>query len=378
MKNPINGTTQPNYVKFNNDPQTIHDIDLFANGQTNYEYKDVVPLPNGETLAGMFPRGANFKQPAGKQGIIFIRKWYWIWSYYDLLINRLTANFEYKNLPEEIEPYYIENKLNKEGSCAFVKLQNKYIVCNYDIIKKNIYDEPTEIKINIPNQTYNEKKYKTGQFVIIKNNPQQSSTFNDTIQYLERLYQGWESFSKNIMTSQPKGIFLTKAEVDENGVKQPITMSLNSMAEGSNTFYSLALGQAELSLFDSINGRGSPITAKDIFLPLEFTDRTDELIKYIEFLKNNINEQVGLKVNMTLNKKERLNTSEVESNSSPSSDLLELKLLVRQEAIKKINKLFNLNIQLDLKQDEINEEIKEKENNNETSFKLKRRGKKDE
>lgn len=365
------GKTEPVKVKFNNDAKTIHDIDLFAHGPTNYEYKDIVPVScNGETLAGMFPRGAQPKIPSGKAGMVFIRKWYWIWSQYDRLINSLTSHFEYKGLPDEIKPHHIENILNKEGSGAFVKLNDKYVIVNYDTKKTNIYGEATNITISLPNKHYDKKNFKADNFVIMCNNTQKSSTFNDTIQYLEGQYSALEALRRNNVTSQPKGIFLQKSFTDENGTMKPIEMSLNAVAEGTNTFYTLSFADSELKYQKSMTMDNG---IKDFFIPIEFTDRTDNLIKEVQFWKNEIYEQIGLKVNLSMDKKEKLITSEIQSNSSNSDDILDNKLKVRQSACDEINKKFGLNISVELKTDELEQEIQEKEQNGDTNYQTKKK-----
>ncbi len=296
------------------------------------------------------------KGALGKYGgkFSFKTEMYFIWSKKRQIYKYLVEQFEYKNLPKGLTKYRIEHKNIMNGSVLIYKLGEEYYALNYKTLKFNIYDEPRKVKIVETRSVLNGKVIdlqNDKNAVIYRDNQEMVSTLNDVYRYLHSMEKVLFQMEKNITASAPKGIINLKdmnlafEENEDNPEKQALERIINSQ----DTFY--VLKSKALINKDINNDNEEPI-----FIPLQLEDRIDSLIKQYSFLKEEVKEMIGSRMNILNGKRERLITGEINSQNDLPNSATQHAYNIRMIDLEKINKLFGLNIILELVETEEEQE----------------------
>lgn len=253
------------------------------------------------------------------------------YSTYLYFFNRIkiltTILYEWKNLPNNIPPRFIENQLFYYGTLAFFKHPTyNYMVtrCNPSS-KVNFYGDPTEVTCNAING-FN-YRVKTTDCVIINNNADNIPTMSFVNDTCKRLADITRIIDVNIF--QQKMPKIIKCEESQKLTIKNLLMKV----EGNEPYIlgSKGLDLEGIEIFDT----SSPYIADNLF------DLKDKI--WIELLT-----MLGIN-NANTSKRERLVSDEVNANNQYLSLESETMLYYRQQACEQINSMFGLNVQCELR-----------------------------
>ena len=242
-----------------------------------------------------------------------------------MLISR--SLFKWENLPNGLDEKWIERYLFAEGGCLFYKDERYgYMVAKMgETGALNYYDEPTKVKPYATNYVYEGKELENNvNCVIIRNNDEMLPTAPTIQIYAYDL--------TNLKRTQ---------DVNICSLKMPTIIRCSD--------------KQRLSLKQAINQRNDnePVIWADKNLDLNNAEVLD-LKAPIVFDKLQIQKHavwnecmtfLGIN-NANMDKRERLVDDEVQANNEQVKASEDVMLKARQEACKRINKMFGLNIQV--------------------------------
>lgn len=269
--------------------------------------------------------------------------WY---NHYRQYLQLLTYQlFEWKNLPETIDPAYLEKELHDKGYVAFYNDDEIGEIVTGGTIsgKMNHYNLPLEFQAVSP--TY----YKTFPLayysaddddtkgVLIKNNDLMTSTTPSLELFAMELTELKEIIS-----------------INQNAQKTPVLISTDERTQLSmKNIYNKYEGNAPVIIVDN----GFDADAIKVFK----TDApyvVDKLNTQKNAVWNELMTFLGID-NANLEKKERMITSEAESNEEQIETSRSIMLKSRKEACELINRIHGTNISVDFRQSVIDKLEKE-------------------
>lgn len=272
------------------------------------------------------------------------------YSTYLYFFNRIkmltTILYEWKNLPNNIPPRFIENQLFYYGTLAFINHPTYGFMvtrCNPSS-KVNFYGDPTEVNCSAING-FN-YRVKTAECVIINNNADNIPTMSFVNDTCKRLADITRIIDVNIF--QQKMPKIIKCEESQKLTIKNLLMKV----EGNEPYIlgSKGLDLEGIEIFDT----SSPYIADNLF------DLKDKI--WIELLT-----MLGIN-NANTSKRERLVSDEVNANNQYLSLESETMLYYRQQACEQINSMFGLNVQCELRKklnlDEVEKEKEEQKEEN--------------
>lgn len=258
-------------------------------------------------------------------------------QYYNRLLELSMSMFEWKNLPESVDPRFLELALFSDGMAVFFKDEVLGYLTLRCMIggKLNVYQIPT-IRRAYASNGYN-KPLDENNSVIIFNNMLHSNSMLDVEMFSLRLYN------------------LDRAiDVNANAQKTPILISCDETQRLTlKNLYMQYDGNMPVIYADkSLNPNalkvlqtGAPYVADKLF---ELKTRTwNEALTYLGI--SNVNYQ----------KKERMITDEVVRNQGGTIASRYSRLNARRQAAEEINKMFGLNIEVAYREDyrEVDDEV---------------------
>lgn len=244
---------------------------------------------------------------------------------YKILFNKYKllacSAFEWSGLPEGIEERHIENLLFSEGDAVFFRPKGmSYMVLEVsDSGKLNVMGDPLGYRAN---GVGFQKWLRPDDCVIIRNNIHRLNTEDFIYFYVNKL---------------------TEAER---------TMDVN--VKSCKTPYIIACDDKDVltfkRIFQMIDGNTPAIYAdKGLNLDALNVLKTDakflgnELMDYKKSVENELLTFLGFN-NMAVDKKERVNVEEAESNNQIIEAFSDLQLKARQKACEEINRMFGLTL----------------------------------
>ena len=255
----------------------------------------------------------------------------WV-QYHDKLTELAVSMFEWKNLPDDIDPIFLERVLFFEGKILFFKEDglNKFVVMrfngngNFDIynvpVDRQAYSSPNGFTSNLTNENS----------VIIYNNMIRKPSTLDMQIFSKRLYEIDRTIDTNIKAQKTPVLILC----DE---KQRLTLKNMYMQYDGNqpVIYGdkTSLNPNSLQVLQT----GAPFLADNL---MDVKNRIfNEALTYLGI--SNINTQ----------KKERMITDEVTRNQGATIANRYSRLEARRKACEQINEMFGLNISCDFRAD---------------------------
>ena len=264
----------------------------------------------------MSKRHIKIQEQENEFSLYIVEKW----------LRHLVLNlFEYDNLPDEIETYYIEQSLYNHGKVLFFNDDNLgyFALPISEQGELNEYNEMTEYRIITKNGTKfdNYNKYNS---VLIKNNNECQTSIEIVRYYANKLANIMRTIDININTLKTPYIF--------RGSK-------NELLTLENIFNQIS-GNALVTFIDkSLSEKFLEI------MELKNSYVGDKLIDVYNNILNMFLTHFGID-NTNIDKKERLIVDEVNSNN----ELITLSggqfLWERKKAVKKINEMYGLNIEV--------------------------------
>lgn len=251
---------------------------------------------------------------------------------YTKYLMRLTelslSTFEWKNLPDTIDVRYLELALFAEGKAVFFKDE----VMGYLALKcavsgnLNVYGIPQKYRAYSSYNGYN-KELNLSDSVIIYNNMLRTNTLPDVMKYAMRIYELDQIIDINAK-AQKTPILIT---CEEN---ERLTMKNLYLKYDGNT--PVIYGNKNLNVNGfKVLSTGAPYLC-------------DKLYELKNQIWNEALTYLGIS-NLNIQKKERLITDEVQRNQGGTIASRYSRLEARKKACAEINKMFDLNIDVEFK-----------------------------
>lgn len=238
-------------------------------------------------------------------------------------------NFKWNGLPDEVKQRYIERSLFRYGSaCFFHSELYGYMVLPATMTGDiNVYGEPQNW--NILGIGFSEER-NIDNSVLIRNNTECYPTNRDCLFYAEKI--------TNIERTIDTHIELLKMPyLIKTNDKKLLTMKNILMKKENHELAIFVSGDINANDFEVLNGLQEFII--------------DDLYTYKKAIKNEYLEMLGFE-NANIEKKERLLVDEVTANDEITKNgYIQAMLNQRQNACNEINKMFGLNVSVELNRD---------------------------
>ena len=253
---------------------------------------------------------------------------------FDMYFNRfleVAMNiYEWKNLPEEIDHRFLELTLATKGKAVFFKDEGlgEYLALNVAVGGAfNVYNIPTQRRAYASNGYQAELNEKNS--VLIYNNYMRTNEIPTLQLYAMRLYEIERAIDVNVKGQKTPKII--KATED-----QRLTMlNLFKQYDGNEPFI---FGDSKMNV-------GEAITAIDITSPYV----ADSLMILKQQYINEVYNYYGVS-NSGVFKRARVQNAEVEANKGTMEIQRNIRLDARKEACEQINKMFGLNMDVEVRE----------------------------
>lgn len=254
--------------------------------------------------------------------------------------------FEYEGLPDGIKSKYIEDYLFNFGKAIFFKDPEMSFMCleAQESGRVNVYNEPLGYIATGFNYS---KHYNADNCVIIENNAYKLPTHDFIMFYVNKLTESERTMDVNIKACKTPIVF-TCDDKDQLTFKR---------------------------IFQEVDGN-TPAFFADKGLNLDGIQAFqtgakfmgNEIMDYKKSVENELLTFLGFN-NLAVDKKERVNLSEANSNNEITESFADLQLKARENACKAINEMYGLNVTVKRKEVNINVDTKlqEQQNNNRTA-----------
>ena len=243
------------------------------------------------------------------------------------MLNKSLTMFKWKNLPETLPAVEIEKQLQTNGYSIIAKVQGNIYAFQGGFSGQDPYNQPTTAIVNNPSLKYNGTFTINDDCVIIKNDDMQQGLIHIYNKYGTLLIENQITM---LMTDYNYRMPFTISSKDDS-TTQSAREYLQKVIDGSLG----VIGEAKL--FDAL--KVTPTNNKGVN---SFAD----LYGYQQFIEAQLNNTIGLATNNNM-KRERLTTNEIEVNKNASYPLIDNMLRNRKQAVEKINKMFDLDIDVE-------------------------------
>lgn len=263
-------------------------------------------------------------------------------QYYDRLTELAISMFKWKNLPESIDPRFMELMLFGDGMVVFFEDEELGYLCLQTMISGNlnVYRIP-EDRTAFATNGY-QRRLDSSNSVIIFNNYLHTNSVLDVEMFSKRLYNLDRAIDVNA-NAQKTPILI---QCDES---QRLTMkNMYMQYDGNQPF-----------IFGTKNFDPNGLKVLQTGAPYV----CDKLYELKSQIWNEALTYLGIS-NVNTQKKERMITDEVQRNLGGTIASRYSRLNSRKEACKKINAMFGLNIDVEYRQD-YNELVKKESEENE-------------
>ena len=266
---------------------------------------------------------------------------------YTALMNRCLNMFTWSNLPNEIDPKYLELYLLSNATVAFFHLNNRYYITfgNYGG-EPNEYYLPRYYVVANPYIPLVENMLECGSNVVVGHNNSLMTPLTPTIEkYATLLTENTITMKMACVNSRMQ----TVISASDNQTIESANLYIKNLNEGK---YSVI---AENEFLQGV--RVQPTTSNNRLLI--------DVIELQQYNKASFYQEIGLNANHNM-KRESLNSSETDVNEPSLKPLVYDMLENRRNFCERVNALYGLNISVDFSSawnsiDEPEEETEETE-----------------
>ena len=232
-----------------------------------------------------------------------------------------TSRFIYEGLPEGIESRHIESLLFENGQAIFFRDKDMSYMCLRadELGQYNVNGDP--LRYSATGFNYN-KQYDADDCIIIKNNILKIATDPFIMFYVNKLTEAERTMDVNVKVCKTPWIFAC----DDKDV-----LTFKRMFQQID-------GNTPALYVD----KGLNLNAIQV-LKTEAKFLGNDLMDYKKSVENELLTFLGFN-NMAVDKKERVNVEEAESNNQIIEAFSKLQLQAREDAVKEINKKYGLTI----------------------------------
>lgn len=259
--------------------------------------------------------------------------------YFRQMLTLAENVFEFKNLPEFIDVSYLNKQLLRKGSVAFFEEDGLGLIAlPYDVVGNlDVYGRPNRIEVHGDNSFH--RILDRDEYVIMYDNNGRYPLYLDICQMAERIALCVRTEDVNILHQRTPRVWKTSKD-KELSLKNAIN-EIDSMQENVIAYESLDIEDANV-----------------ILAPAPYvTDKIDAHVKelWAEFFR-----LIGV-ANLQEQKRERVIVDEMVASQGGTIASRFSRFEPRKEAIEKINKKFNADIQVQYYDGEPTSEKKENE-----------------
>lgn len=253
-------------------------------------------------------------------------------THYDNFKMIATSLFEWTGLPESIKPHYIEEALFNHGKAVFFEDRMLGLLClpSHDEGNYNVYNEPVWYVAEGFNYR---QKLSADESVLIKNNLLSKPTEPIIDLYAMRLTDVDRTLDVHIKSVKTPYVIQTDDKT--------LLSIKNMFAQIENNEVAIFVNKGIDTESVKVHKTDNPFIA-------------DKLADYRHDVKNELLTMLGIN-NANTDKRERLVQSEVESNNESILFHVKHMLDMRKQAVEEINKMFGLQINVELK--EVEEDV---------------------
>lgn len=271
------------------------------------------------------------------------RNAYTFQQYYNRFVEMATSMFEWKNLPDEVDPRYLELCLFTSGNCVFFKDE----VLGY-LSLRCTFGGPFDVyRVPIQRRAFADNGYNKSltdkDSVIIWNNYLRTPSMMEVENFALRLY----NIDRTI-------------DVNVNAQKTPILVACeeNQLLTMQNTYAKYEGNQPVIFASKSFDPNalkvlqtGAPLVAPQLY----------------DLKRNIYNECLEyLGIDCTAQKSQRMAVDEILKNTGAIMANRYSRLEARRQAAKQINEMFGLNIEVDYRSTEVQDSLGEQYEEEET------------
>lgn len=279
-------------------------------------------------------------------------------TYFDLLVNKVSRMFVWENLPETINERYLEQQLLLIGKVAFTKVNDKfYVVSGNWGGEPNCYYQPT--LWTMANPILGSAQLRIRQL-----------DGNDNVEGLDAILIGnsdVDLLRDNCKQGGLYGLIYQTAGLLADNISSLNVSQINGRVSVLYTADSEAEAlTGEKVLQDIYAGKPFKILSQNILEkigvnPVAAQGQSNTLMSLIEahqYILAQFFNEIGVGGQWNL-KRERINTAETELMTDSLDINIQSMLKCREEAVKKINELYGLNISVKLNEAVYSEEDEE-------------------
>lgn len=249
--------------------------------------------------------------------------------YITSMLNKTQSMFEYTNLPDTIPQDIFELYLQTNGSCIVTDINNNlYAFTGGFGGQPDVYYRPTIYTVANPALNLSKNYEIDVDCILVKNDPLVTGLIPMYKHYATQLVES--DISLLIADINTRLINLVSAQDDRT--KKSAELLLSQIIDGNFGVVS------ETAMLDSLKSTPYSSTNSNVIT---------SLIEQHQYIKASWYNDIGLNVNHNM-KREYLNSTETQLNSETTKPLIDIMLQCRQEALDKINKKYNTNIQVKL------------------------------
>lgn len=246
------------------------------------------------------------------------------------ILTKMQSAFKWNGLPETVEEKWLEYQLQTNGWAFFTNDPGDYYTFTGGIGgSPDVYYQPTICTISNPALNYSAELKIGEQGILISND-----TYRRGLLPVIGKYAGL--LAENTLTIRIADIlsrltFIMSAQNDKT--KESADEFLRQLEDGK-------LGIIKTNQFNEEDLQVQPAASSG-------NTRLTDLIEMEQYLKASLYNELGLQANYNM-KREAVNSSEAELGDDVLQPLIDNMLAMRKEACEKINKLYGLNVSVEL------------------------------